>query len=34
MTYLLFYLVSFAIVGIFIKNAPVVEEEFDNSSIE
>lgn len=30
MAYLLFYLASFAIVGLFIKNATVVEEEFDN----
>jgi len=34
MAYLFFYLISFAIVGIFIKNAAVVEEELDNSAVE
>jgi len=34
MAYLIFYLVSFAIMGIFIKNAAVVEEEFDYPVVE
>jgi hypothetical protein len=34
MTYLYFFLLSFIVVGILIKNAPVVEEEFDNTAVE
>jgi hypothetical protein len=34
MTFFFFYLLSFAIVGLLIKNAPVVEEELDSSASE
>jgi len=34
MAYLFVYLLSFILVGLFIKNAAVVEEELDNSIAE